>query len=358
MSRWCSNQLSYVPVPCDTRGGLIKITWPSRYAIDKPASIAQLAFGFTDERRCVHNNRQANAPMPDTPVLMRPPWWAYGALAASMALVGSYVALSKPMVAALPVFLLAWLRFAIGGLAMVHWFKRPPGEAPMTPSTMRWVFLESLFGNFLFSLCMLYGMALTSAVTAGVVMASIPAACAVLSWLMLGERISARVLLAIVLAVSGIALVALTRPADGTATSVVGIALLFGAVICEALYAVIGKRLTGVLSARRITALVNAWGLALMTPFGLWAATRFDFASVTAGVWVLLVFYALAASVWTVWLWMTGLRHVEASRAGVFTVFLPIATGVVGVVFLGESIGFTQIVAYVLALAAVWFATR
>lgn len=48
---------------------------------------------------------------------------AYTCLALSMSLVGSYVALSKPLVAALPVFLLAWLRFGIGGTAMLHWLK-------------------------------------------------------------------------------------------------------------------------------------------------------------------------------------------------------------------------------------------
>ncbi|MEO6293646.1 MAG: EamA/RhaT family transporter, partial [Burkholderiaceae bacterium] len=37
-----------------------------------------------------------------------------------MSLVGSYVALSKPLSMALPVFLLAWLRFGIGGLAMTR----------------------------------------------------------------------------------------------------------------------------------------------------------------------------------------------------------------------------------------------
>ena len=57
---------------------------------------------------------------------------AYACLALSMSLVGSYVALSKPLVAVFPVFLLAWLRFGIGGAAMLHWLKKPAGEAPMT----------------------------------------------------------------------------------------------------------------------------------------------------------------------------------------------------------------------------------
>jgi len=48
-----------------------------------------------------------------------PPWWAYASLAASMALVGSYVGLSKLLVAVFPVFLLAWLRFGIAAVAML-----------------------------------------------------------------------------------------------------------------------------------------------------------------------------------------------------------------------------------------------
>ena len=50
---------------------------------------------------------------------------AYACLALSMSLVGSYVALTKPLVAALPVFLLAWLRFGIGAVAMLRWIRKP-----------------------------------------------------------------------------------------------------------------------------------------------------------------------------------------------------------------------------------------
>ena len=47
---------------------------------------------------------------------------------------------------------------------------------------------------------------------------------------------------------------------------------------------------------------------------------------------------------WTVWLWMTGLRHVPASRAGVFTVMLPITAAAVGLLFLGEQMNGVQFV--------------
>jgi drug/metabolite transporter (DMT)-like permease len=65
------------------------------------------------------------------------------------------------------------------------------------------------FGNFLFTLCMITGVSLTSAVSAGVIMAAIPAAVAVFSWIFLKEKANARTWWAIALAVAGIALLAL-----------------------------------------------------------------------------------------------------------------------------------------------------
>ena len=301
----------------------------------------------------------------------RPPtrWAAYCFLALSMSLVGSYVALSKPLVAALGVFLLAWLRFGIGGLAMAHWLKRPEQERPMTTTIKRLVFLESFLGNFLFSISMLFGVSMTSAVSAGVIMATIPAVVAVMSWAFLKERIGLRVWAAVGCGALGIGLLALSKGEQSAHDSrglgadllnnkaLLGNLLVFVSVLCEAAYAVIGKKLTGSLSPKRITALINLWGFLLMTPMGLYAALHFDFAAVTATSWLLLLFYAMAASVWTVWLWMTGLKGVPAARAGVFTVMLPISAAVVGVLVLGESLSGMQALAFAIALLGVLLAT-
>ncbi len=276
-----------------------------------------------------------------------------------MALVGSYVGLSKLLVAVLPVFLLAWLRFGIAAVAMLHWVKRTPAEAPLSRHDRWLLFWESFLGNFLFSICMLYGVLLSSAVAAGVAMAGIPAAVALLSWLFLRERIAPRVWLAIACAASGIAMLALAK-SQGDATSAVsplGFALLMGAVLCEACYVVIGKRLTGNVSPRRISALINLWGLALVTPLGLWQALSFDFTAVRPATWALLVFYALAASMVTVWLWMKGLQQVPAPRAGVFSVMLPVSAAAIGVVVLGEPFTALHGVAFAMALAGVLLAT-
>ena len=294
---------------------------------------------------------------------------AYLCLALSMVLVGSYVALSKPLAAVLPVFLLAWLRFGIGGLAMLHWLKKPADEPPLTAQTRRLLFLESFLGNFLFTICMIYGVSLTNAVSAGVTMAAIPAAVALMGWAFLGERVAPRTWVAVVCAVAGIALFSLSKQeqtvqVDKALDAIndpdsawLGQWLLVGAVLCEAAYTVIGKKLTASLGPKRITSLINLWGFALATPFGLYLAWDFDFAAVGWGTWALLLFYAMAACMWTVWLWMTGLKAVPAAQGGVFTVLLPVSAALVGVVALGESLAGKQLVAFGIALASVLLAT-
>jgi drug/metabolite transporter (DMT)-like permease len=305
-------------------------------------------------------------PTPASPLHATPHrWTAYLLLGMSMSLVGIYVALTKPLVLVFPVFLLGWIRFGIAGLAMWPWLKKPADEAPMTRNTRQLVFLESFLGNFLFSICMLYGVSMTSAVSAGIIMAAIPAVVALLSWGFLRERIGLRVWGAIACSAFGIALFSLSKSEHtaGSGSTLnhhqawLGNLLVFGAVICEAAYAVIGKKLIGTLSPKRISALINLWGFVLMTPLGFYLALSFEFRAVAPASWLLMVFYALAASVGTVWLWMTGLKTIPAAKAGVFTVMLPISAALVGVLFMGERLSALQLLAFGIALLGVVLAT-
>jgi drug/metabolite transporter (DMT)-like permease len=284
---------------------------------------------------------------------------AYLALASSMAIVGAYVGFSKALVIVFPVFLLAAMRFAIGAVAMASWLRRSASEAPLDRDSHRLLFLESFFGNFLFSICMLYGIRQSSALAAGVIMAALPAVVAVLSWLLLGERVGLRIGAGIACAIAGIVLVALARDVDGelASGSLAGSALLLAAVTCEALYVVIGKKLSASVGPKRISAIINLWGLVLVTPFALWQLRDFSPSFIPQSSWVLLVVYSLAASVVTVWLWMTGLKHVPAASAGIFTVFLPVSAAAVGVAFYGEEFTKSQVAAFALALGGVILAT-
>ncbi|HEY8877906.1 MAG TPA: EamA family transporter, partial [Roseateles sp.] len=139
-------------------------------------------------------------------------------------------------------------------------------------------------------------------------------------------------------------------------TTPVGALLLLAAVFCEGCYVVIGKKLTAGLGPRRISALINLWGLVLVSPLAFWQGLSFDFGAPRALDWALLAYYAATASVITVWLWMAGLRGLPAAKAGVFMVFLPISTALIGLL-LGERLSAAQALAYGLALLGVLLAT-
>ena len=291
-----------------------------------------------------------------------PPWSAYLYLAAGMSVVGAYVGFSKVIVETVPVFLLATIRFGIAAIALLPWTFPRGGFAIAWPQRKTFLAL-SFFGNFLFSIFMLSGVARTSATAAGLIMSMIPAAVAVFSLFMLAERIDGRAAMAIALAVIGVGALTLVRTgsADGAGAShpLLGNAFIVGAVCCEAIFVVLGKRLTSAsVGPMQIAAWMNLIGFTLMLPMGIWQGLHFDFTRVTSTLWILIACYAIGASVLSTWLWLTGLKHVPASQAGVFTAALPISSGLVGIAFLGERPTIVHGIAFVCALAGILLMTR
>jgi drug/metabolite transporter (DMT)-like permease len=258
-------------------------------------------------------------------------------LIASMLLVGSNVGIGKSIVAFIPVPLFALVRFVIA-LAVLWPLLRPSKMRRVTRDEWINLFLQGLFGTFGFTLLMLGGVHRTSAVAAGVITSTIPAIVALFAWLFLRERPDTRALASIGLAIVGIAVINLAH-ADGASApegSFVGNLMVLGAVCCESLYVILSRRLTQTLAPIDICAYTHMFGLLLMLPVGLPAALSFDWAGVPPGIWGLSVWYGLAASVFSFWLWMKGIRHVRGSVAGVFTAVLPIAAALYGIAVLGE----------------------
>ena len=153
---------------------------------------------------------------------------------------------SKLLVAALPVFLLAWFRFP--GLRRWRWrtgCRAGADEAPLDARLSRWlVFLESFSATSSSRSACCFGMREGDRhFGPGVIMVGIPATVALLSWLFLRETLSARMLGAIALAVAGVVLtlspVAARRM--GTRPRLGCFAVRRG--LLRASYVVIGKRL-------------------------------------------------------------------------------------------------------------------
>jgi drug/metabolite transporter (DMT)-like permease len=260
-------------------------------------------------------------------------------LIAAMLLVGSNVGIGKSIVAFVPVLVFALARFVIA-LAVLWPLLRPSKMRAVERGEWLNLFLQALFGTFGFTLLMLNGVARTSAVAAGVITSTIPAVVALFAWVFLRERPNARALASIALAMLGIVAVNLSQggasPAEPAEGSLAGNLMVLGAVCCESLYVILSRRLTQTLAAIDICAYTHLFGFLLMLPLGIKALAGFHFAVVPPGIWALMLWYGLSASIFSFWLWMKGIRHVHGSLAGVFSAVLPIAAAAYGIVFLGE----------------------
>ncbi|AMO96774.1 nucleotide-sugar transporter family protein [Collimonas fungivorans] len=278
---------------------------------------------------------------------------SYAYLALAMMLVGANIGFGKAIIAVMPVLVFGLLRFVIAVAVMApQFFKAAPRLQRHEWLTL---FGQAFFGTFLFTLCMLYGVQHTTATAAGVITSTLPAAVAILSRLTLKERLQPRTLASILLAIAGIAVLNLSKSdsGDGGETPLIGNLFVMAAVLCEATYVVLSKRLTQTLSPMRITAYSHLFGLLLMLPFSLTAALSYNFSQVTPGMWLLVFWYALAASVIAFWLWLTGTKHVQANVAGIFTALMPLAAAFIGVVFLHESLSWAHFVALALVLTGI-----
>jgi len=275
-------------------------------------------------------------------------------LIAAMTLTGANVAFAKAIVAEFPVYVFILFRFLVASAALALLVRGEPGPklAAMTVAEWRDLTLMALLGMLGFTVLMFEGLKRTAAADAGIITATLPAVAAVLGVVIAGDRLSRLQGLAIVLAVAGLLLVQAWGTVPGPST-LVGNLLIGGAVLCEASFVLLGKRLAPPYRPLRLALGANLVGLVLSLPLALPQLPAFDPASVRLEMWALGTWYALAASVVCLWLWYRGLPHVETWLAGLATAAVPVSALAVSALYLGEFIGLPKLAGAALVVAAI-----
>ncbi|MED3574753.1 DMT family transporter [Cytobacillus praedii] len=286
---------------------------------------------------------------------------AYFQLALSMAFVGANVAVGKIIVEDVPIFLFSEIRFLIALLFLIPMMLiSRPQAVKLQKSHWGYLILQSFFGVFLFSVLMLYGVRFTSATAAGIITSTVPAVIALLSFFVLKERMTTPQAISICLAVLGISIITFQSNAStlGGSSFLFGNLLVFGAVISEALFTIFAKKLSGVLTPIQMAAGVNVIGFILFLPFSIKEAVTYNFLELGFSVYLLIVYYAITASVLSFVLWYKGVAKVSANIAGIFTGFIPITATLIGILLLKEPFGLNQLVGIMCVLGAIYLGTR
>ncbi len=280
-------------------------------------------------------------------------------LIAAMAMMGANVPLSKLLIAAIPVEVLLPLRFVVASAVLAVLARSEPGPSLFRLTSRQWgeVGVLALAGSVLFTWFLLEGVHRTSGASAGIIMAALPAVVAV-AGLMLGERLRRGEGAMIALAVAGVGMIQLwgaggAGGGSGLSSEIVGNLLIGCAVLCEATFVLVARRISTEVGPMRLSLAVALVSLIVCAPFGIGGVLRLEAGTVSPGLWALLVWYAMTASVLCTVLWYRGVAHVERWAAGLATAAVPVSALAVAAVVLGERISVAQMAGGALVVAAI-----
>ncbi|OWV99556.1 DMT family transporter [Rhizobium sp. R693] len=271
-------------------------------------------------------------------------------LTLAMITVGSTVVASRVIASGMPPFTATALRFAAAFPFFLLLMRVTRTRLPSLPPR-DWIILvvQAGAGSVGYTTLLISGLKLTTAADAGVIIGTLPVVAGALSVVVLGERPDSSMVLAIALAAIGVLFIALSP--DAGSGSLLGNALVFGAVVCESLFILLNKNLSSPIPALTQSALMTGIGfvVAMVVAAGVEGVPNTFPVGATSAV----IYYALVPTVAGFILWYAGAERVSGVEASLFTAVAPVSALLMAFVVLGEPLSGYQIGGVGCVLAAV-----
>jgi drug/metabolite transporter (DMT)-like permease len=201
------------------------------------------------------------------------------------------------------------------------------------------------------------GLEYTTATNTGWIIAVTPVVLALMSHLILGERISRGLAYGILVATAGIVvLVSGGRLTDVGWLGSVGDWLILASAHTWALYTIAVRGLARSGNPLVVTIAVLLPAALVSAVILLFVSDGSKFLKLPADALVSLLFLGIFGMALAHWFWQIGVSRIGAARAGVFLYLEPLATTALAVPYLGEPFGVATLIGGVLVLLGVWIA--
>ncbi len=265
----------------------------------------------------------------------------------------SFVA-TKAALADFTPFVLVFLRFAAASLVFAVLLR---GRMPkLTLRDHGRFILLATFEPVLYFIFETYGLTLTTASEASIIIAAVPLAVAIVARIALKEKLEMPTAVAIGLSIVGIVVLITggTRGDLDLSGSVAGNLLMVGAVVAAAFYTVLARSLGKHWTARQITGLQAMYGSAMLLPFFLATAGRTDWQSISATSLGALAFLTFFATIGAFLTYNYSLKILPAGRASIFINGIPVVATAGGWILLGERLSGIEFVGAGLVILAAY----
>lgn len=270
---------------------------------------------------------------------------SYGYLSAIMATViwsGNFI-VARGLIDTIPPVSLAYWRWLVAVIALAPLAIKPlMADWPVIKENKLYICITSILGVSVFNTLIYIASHTTTAINLSLIAITFPVFIILLSRILYHELLTANKALGVFLVILGV----VTLITKGDVTILKNINFTQGdlwmllAAITFALYSLLLKKKPAQLGTRSFQMITFSTGLIFLTPFYIWEATttEFQIQSITSPTLYSILYLGLFASLASYILWGKAVEKIGPTKSSMIYYSLPIFSGLLAYLFLGESI--------------------
>lgn len=284
-------------------------------------------------------------------------WRGPLALSLAAALWGAMFVVSKILLDAIPPFLLAWLTYGIGVVILSTFALARKESWRIAWRDVPLLLVVTLSGYVISVGAQFIGTKMSTAQLGSVVTAATPSFMILFAIPILGERITAQKILAVLAASLG--MVAVVGIAPLSAGQRLGGAMLMITAVAWGLMSVVAKRLFRRMSPVMVTIYAMAWSLVFLAPLAAMELSTWSYRVLSRPPLALGILYmGVMATATAYLLWNYGMARMEAGSGGVFLAIQPLVGSLLGWLILHEPIGLGTMLGFLLIASGIALTAR
>ena len=223
-----------------------------------------------------------------------------------------------------------------------------------------WLTGSGAVGAVMFNTMIYIGLQYTATTNSILFNSVVPILIVIISWLVFGEKISARQVIGILVSLFGVlAIVSRGNPSILAMFQFNrGDVWIMTAMLFWAVYTILLRWRPKELSAIAFLTAMLIFSLPLLMPFYVWELVQRGSFELSALNVVALAYYATIPSVVAYLMWNYGVAKVGPNRAGLIVHLLPIFAAILSVVFLGERLYAYHYIGTGFVFGGIWLTTR
>ncbi len=213
--------------------------------------------------------------------------------------------------------------------------------------------ISAFFQPFLYFLGETYGLSFVSSALGSIIISTIPVFTPAGTWLVYREKLGWKNLFGFLASFTGVVLIVFAEGNAGE-TSIIGIVLLFVAVVAAIANALTVKKLTENYNSLMIVSVQNLFGILYFIPlFFVFDFPSLDHISTDPRIWRNLIALALFGSTIAFLFFTYAIRTLGVNRSSIYSNLIPVFTALFAFFFLGESFPWLKIAGMLIVIGGV-----